>query len=110
MIRDGQPLELLADEVVPGDLVRISPGDQLVADGRMTSSRGLTVDESMLTGESDAIGKSPGDEVFSGSFVISGSGFCEVTAVRERAMPGRSPARRRPSATRLHRSRKRSTR
>ncbi|MFN8141336.1 MAG: cation-translocating P-type ATPase [Solirubrobacterales bacterium] len=89
VIRDGQPLELLADEVVPGDLVRISPGDQLVADGRMTSSRGLTVDESMLTGESDAIGKSPGDEVFSGSFVISGSGFCEVTAVREESYAGK---------------------
>ena len=89
VIRDGQSLELLADEVVPGDLVRLSPGDQLVADGRMVSSRGLTLDESMLTGESDAIGKSPGDEVLSGSFVISGSGFSEVTAVREESYAGK---------------------
>src|SRR5690606_32465418 len=49
VLRDGRPLELLADEIVPGDLVRLSPGDQVVADGEMVSSRGLTVDESMLT-------------------------------------------------------------
>jgi len=88
VIRDGAALELLADEVVPGDLVRLAPGDQLVADGRMVSSRGLAVDESMLTGESDPIGKAAGDEVLSGAFVISGSGFCEVTAVREESYAG----------------------
>ncbi len=89
VIRDGESLELLADEVVPGDLVRLAPGEQVVADGRMVSSRGLTVDESMLTGESDPIGKSRGDEVLSGGFVISGSGYCEVTAVREESYAGR---------------------
>ncbi len=89
VIRDGQPIELLADEIVPGDLIRLSPGDQLVADGQVVSARGLTVDESMLTGESDPIGKSSGQEVLSGSFVISGSGFCEVTAVREESYAGR---------------------
>jgi magnesium-transporting ATPase (P-type) len=89
VIRDGQSLELLADEIVPGDLIRLSPGDQLVADGNVVTSRGLTVDESMLTGESDPIGKGPGDEALSGSFVISGSAFCEVTAVREESYAGK---------------------
>lgn len=89
VIRDGHSFELLADEIVPGDLIRLSPGDQLVADGHMVSSRGLTVDESMLTGESDPIGKGPGDEVLSGSFVIAGSAFCEVTAVREESYAGK---------------------
>ncbi|MGK2956460.1 MAG: cation-translocating P-type ATPase [Solirubrobacterales bacterium] len=88
-IRDGTHLELLSDEIVPGDLVRIGPGDQLVADGRVTSSRGLTLDESMLTGEADGVGKAPGDEVLSGGFVISGSGFYEVTAVRDDSYAGR---------------------
>jgi len=87
-IRDGQPLELLADEIVPGDIVRIEPGDQLVADGRVTSSRGLTMDESMLTGEADGIAKEPGDEVLSSGFVISGSGYYEVTAVRDDSYAG----------------------
>ena len=89
VVRDGQTLELLADELVPGDLVRLSPGDQVVADGRVVSSRGLTVDESMLTGESDPIGKQPGQEVFSGGFVISGSGYCEITAVRDESYAGK---------------------
>src|SRR5215210_6929931 len=51
-IRDGQPVELRAEELVPGDVVRVEPGDQLVADGVVVASRGLTIDESMLTGES----------------------------------------------------------
>ena len=82
-IRDGQPVDLRADEVVPGDVVRVEPGDQLVADGEVIESRGLTIDESMLTGESDGIRKEARDEVLSGSFCLSGSGYYEVDAVRE---------------------------
>ncbi len=89
VIRDGQEVELLADEVVPGDLVAISPGDQLVADGRVVGSRGLTLDESMLTGEADGIRKERGDEVLSGSFATSGSGHYEIEAVREQSYAGR---------------------
>ena len=83
VIRDGRLVELRADEVVPGDVVRVEPGDQLVADGPLVDSRGLTVDESLLTGESDGIRKRPGDRMLSGSFGISGSGHYEVDAVRE---------------------------
>ena len=72
-----------ADEVVPGDMIRLEPGDQLVADGEVVESRGLTLDESMLTGEADGIRKRPGKRALSGSFVISGSGYYEVDAVRE---------------------------
>ena len=81
--RDGRLIELHADEVVPGDVVRVEPGDQLVADGSVVDSRGLTVDESLLTGESDGIRKRAGDRMLSGSFGISGSGHYEVDAVRD---------------------------
>ena len=87
-IRDGQQVELLAEEIVPGDLVRIAPGDQLVADGRVVESRGLTLDESMLTGEADGIAKAAGDGALSGAFVLSGSGYVEVTAVRDDSYAG----------------------
>src|SRR5215207_11712842 len=60
VIRDGRLVELRAEEVVPGDVVRVEPGDQLVADGPVVESRGLTVDESLLTGESDGVRKRPG--------------------------------------------------
>jgi magnesium-transporting ATPase (P-type) len=82
-VRDGQIEELRAEEVVPGDVIRIEPGDQLVADGEVADSRGLTLDESALTGEPDGVRKRPGQRALSGSFCISGSGYYEVDAVRE---------------------------
>jgi cation-transporting P-type ATPase E len=87
--RDGTVVELLADEVVPGDLIRVEPGDQLVADGEVIGSRGMTVDESVLTGESDGVRKGVGDRALSGAFCISGSGFYVVDAVREQSYAGR---------------------
>ena len=82
-IRDGREIEVLANEVVPGDVIRVEPGDQLVADGEVISSRGLTIDESLLTGEADGIRKDRGDRLLSGAFAVSGSGTYEVDAVRE---------------------------
>ena len=89
VVRDGAVVELLATEIVPGDVVRVEPGDQLVADGEMLASRGLTLDESLLTGEADGVRKRAGDEVLSGSFCISGSGHYLVEAVREESYAGR---------------------
>jgi cation-transporting P-type ATPase E len=89
VVRDGAVVELLAEEVVPGDVVQIEPGDQLVADGVVVSARGMTLDESMLTGEADGIRKGPRDRALSGSFCISGSGYYEVDAVREESYAGK---------------------
>src|SRR3954452_7252072 len=44
VIRDGAVTEVLATEIVPGDVVRVEPGDQLVADGEAIVSRGMTLD------------------------------------------------------------------
>ncbi len=87
--RDGSVTELLADEVVPGDLITVEPGDQLVADGDVVSSRGLTVDEALLTGEADGVRKGLGDRALSGSFCLSGSGSYRVDAVREESYAGK---------------------
>ncbi len=89
VVRDGAVAELLSTEVVPGDVVAVEPGDQLVADGETIASRGLTLDESLLTGETDGIRKQEGDRVLSGSFAISGSGHYLVDAVREDSYAGR---------------------
>ncbi len=89
VVRDGAVVELLATEVVPGDVVDVSPGEQLVADGEVIGSRGMTLDESMLTGEADGIRKQDGDRALSGSFCISGSGRYAVDAVREESYAGR---------------------
>src|SRR4249920_2283182 len=89
VVRDGAVSEVLATEIVPGDVVRVEPGDQLVADGEVAASRGMTLDESMLTGEADGIRKGDGDRVLSGSFCISGSGHYLVDAVREESYAGK---------------------
>jgi len=89
VVRDGAVVELLATEVVPGDVVDVGPGEQLVADGEVVESRGMTLDESMLTGEADGIRKGDGDRALSGSFCISGSGRYLVDAVREESYAGR---------------------
>ncbi|HYH53124.1 MAG TPA: cation-translocating P-type ATPase [Solirubrobacterales bacterium] len=88
VIRDGAEVELTANEVVPGDVIRVGPGDQLVADGEVIASRGMTMDESLLTGEADGIQKDEGDRALSGSFCVSGSGHYAVDAVREESYAG----------------------
>ena len=88
-IRDGTEVSLLAEEIVPGDVIAIEPGDQLVGDGETIASRGLTLDESMLTGEADGVCKDVGERALSGSFCISGSGSYRVDAVREDSYAGK---------------------
>jgi len=79
--RDGELTELTVPEVVVGDVVRIDPGDQVIADGRLVDSRALSLDESILTGESDAVARGPGEEVLSGAYCAAGSGDYEVERV-----------------------------
>jgi cation-transporting ATPase E len=73
VVRDGRRHEVSPDDLVLGDLLAIEAGDQVVLDG-MLQSGAIGVDESQLTGESDVVGKRPGDEVFSGSYATTGSG------------------------------------
>lgn len=71
VIRDGQQTTLNPRELVIGDLVAVSAGDQFVLDGKLSRGR-LQADESLLTGESDLVRKSDGDEVYSGSSAAEG--------------------------------------
>jgi cation-transporting P-type ATPase E len=89
VVRDGAVVDLLAEEIVPGDVIAVEPGDQLVADGETIASRGMTLDESLLTGEADGVRKEVGDRALSGSFCLSGSGHYRVDAVREESYAGR---------------------
>ncbi len=81
VIRDGAPRDLAVAELVAGDLVDLRPGDQLVADGVVRASVSLQADESLLTGESEPVGKRAGDRLLSGSFVVAGSGGYQATEV-----------------------------
>jgi len=81
VVRDGEPRSAHVSELVEGDLVRLSAGDQVVADGPLLAATGLRLDESILTGETASVSRSSGDEVRSGSFVVEGDGSFEVAAV-----------------------------
>ncbi|MFL0240576.1 HAD-IC family P-type ATPase [Mycobacterium sp. SMC-17] len=79
--RQSGTQERPAGEVVLDDVIELGPGDQIVVDGVVLEAANLEVDESLLTGEADAIDKSAGDTVMSGSFVVAGSGSYRATKV-----------------------------
>ncbi|BCW64658.1 HAD-IC family P-type ATPase [Arthrobacter sp. StoSoilB22] len=81
VMRDGSEAEIALDDVVLDDTLVLRAGDQVPADGLVSGSRGLQVDESMLTGESDAVEKEIGDRVLSGSVVVAGEGSAVVDRV-----------------------------
>jgi cation-transporting ATPase I len=87
VLRDSRPVTMPADEVVPGDVLMLAPGDRIAADARLLTAQGLEVDEAALTGESLPVAKSPdavtdaGRIVLEGSDVVVGSGRAVVIAV-----------------------------
>src|SRR5919197_449488 len=91
VVRDGSVRELAPEELVLGDRLRASPGDQIVLDGRVLEGA-MQVDESLLTGESDLVAKGPGDEVFSGSFCVTGAADYEVERVGADSLANRMTA------------------
>ncbi|HEX9228869.1 MAG TPA: cation-transporting P-type ATPase, partial [Arthrobacter sp.] len=64
--RDGRIVRVHTTELVPDDAVVLVAGDRVPADLRLVLAAGCSVDESMLTGESEAVAKAPGDSVFGG--------------------------------------------
>ena len=80
VIRDGEIVEIRSEEIVLGDIMLIELGKQVLSDAVVIS--GLAeANESMLTGESDAIRKQEGDRLLAGSFLVSGSVYAEVVNV-----------------------------
>ena len=89
VVRDGERQRIAGAEVVRGDLVVLSEGDRVPADGRVQSANELELDESLLTGESLAVAKTSPDRVFSGTLVVKGQGLAEVEATGTRTELGR---------------------
>lgn len=92
VMRDDQTVDVSVANLVPGDIIHIIEGEKIPADSRIIQSDGLSVDESMLTGESLSVAKSAAritgnkevydqkNMLFSGSFVVSGTATVLVTA------------------------------
>lgn len=82
VIRDGVQSEIPVDQLVPDDIMILKTGSQIPADAVVIDGS-MDVNESLLTGESDSIYKTPGAAVLSGSFVTAGTAVCRVTKVGE---------------------------
>ncbi|HEX4837650.1 MAG TPA: HAD-IC family P-type ATPase, partial [Solirubrobacteraceae bacterium] len=89
VVRDGSAREVAVGEVVPGDLVRVGAGDQVVADGEVHEAHDLRLDESMLTGESEPVARGVGESIHSGVFAIEGAGSYLVNAVGAQSLAAR---------------------
>jgi cation-transporting P-type ATPase E len=79
--RDGKLTTVSTRAIVKDDVIPLEPGDKIVVDGKIQHSDALEIDESQLTGESDAVLKNDGDQVSSGSFCVAGSGIMVATVV-----------------------------
>lgn len=72
LLRDGKEQSFPVSEIVKGDIMLLGAGNQVCADGLIAEGC-CEADESLITGESEPVSKSVGDELLSGSFVVSGS-------------------------------------
>jgi cation-transporting ATPase E len=81
VIREGEERIVDPSELVQADLLVVAAGDQIVADGPLVGGKGIEVDESLLTGESEPVHKAIGDKVLSGTFCVSGKGIYRAETV-----------------------------
>ena len=89
VVRDGGLVRIPSRDLVPGDVVRAEAGERVPADGTLIEAHGVMADEAVLTGESVPLDKSAGDEVFSGTLLVRGKGFFEVTRTGASSTMGR---------------------
>ncbi len=80
VIRDGKEIEIETEEVVPGDIVMVRPGEKIPVDGVLTEGSSA-IDESMLTGESLPVEKKTGDEIFGATINKTGAFSFKATKV-----------------------------
>jgi P-type Ca2+ transporter type 2C len=92
VMREGRLLHLPSADLVPGDIARVEAGDRVPADGSLIEAEGVMIDESVLTGESAPIDKESGVEVFSGTLLVRGKGYVEISRTGEKSAMGRLAA------------------
>lgn len=92
VLRDGQINEINSEEVVPDDILILTPGTKIAADAKILQSIGLQVDESALTGESFPQDKSTKNPIYAGTVITSGEGQAVVLATGKNTKIGQTAA------------------
>ena len=78
--REGRDIELSIEDIVMDDVIKLSLGHQIAADSIVLDGE-IEVNECLITGESDSIKKKKGDELLSGSYIVSGNALAQVIHV-----------------------------
>jgi len=89
VIRDGKLGKLSRDLLVPGDVIRIEAGERIPADLVLIDDIELIVDESILTGESEPVSKTTGEDFFSGTLLVQGKGYFTVEKTGSKSALGK---------------------
>ena len=92
VIRDGQRVEIESKDLVPGDIVIITSGDKIPADGRMLKGASILINEAILTGEEEPVEKTADVDkglVYMGTTVISGQGVMLVEKIGNETRVGK---------------------
>lgn len=77
--RDGALATLPVERIVPGDLIELKAGSRIPVDAEVAAGEGLRVDESIVTGESEALPKDVGDALLGGTLLVAGRGQARIT-------------------------------
>ena len=88
LLRDGNIVEVGYEDLKIDDEILIQAGDELPADAKVIESKGLELNESMLTGESASIEKKNGDVVLAATTVLAGEGMARVIAIGDDTKAG----------------------
>jgi Ca2+-transporting ATPase len=91
VVRNGKQVKIATEEIVVGDIVVVEEGEIISADGEIISSHDLSINESVLTGESMPVSKSAdtNDKVYQGTQVTSGNAVINVTQIGRSTMFGK---------------------
>lgn len=88
VVRDGATVAIDPGELVIGDLLVVTPGDQILLDGTVVGAGEMDVDESLLTGETDAVHKKAGDTVYAGTYVLAGTAWYRAEQNSDHSLAG----------------------
>jgi Ca2+-transporting ATPase len=89
VLRDGTLVRVPTRDLVPGDWVRLDAGDRVPADGVLRRALGVMLNEAVLTGESVPVDRATGDDALSGTLLVRGRAFLEVTRTGAASAMGR---------------------
>ena len=89
VLRDDALVRVPTHEIVPGDWVRLEAGDRVPADGVLRRALGVMLDESVLTGESVPVDRGTADDALSGTLLVRGKAFLDVTRTGAASAMGR---------------------